>query len=63
MVFGLGFSSILLLIRAIYRQAELADGWTGKIIETEWPFNVFDGGMVTLAIYTINVLHPGFLLD
>jgi hypothetical protein len=62
MVLGLGLSSILLLIRAIYRQAELAEGWTGKIIETEWLFNLFDGGMVTLAIYTINVLHPGYLM-
>lgn len=63
MVAGLGFSSILLMIRAVYRLAELADGWTGTIIETEWLFNLFDGGMVVLAIYTINFIHPGIFLD
>src|ERR1700733_13734174 len=63
MIAGLAFSSILLLIRAVYRLAELADGWTGTIIETEWLFNVFDGGMVVLAIYTINFIHPGLFLD
>lgn len=63
MLAGLAFSSILLLIRAFYRLAELAGGWTGEIIETEWPFNVFDGGMVVLAMYTINFIHPGLFLD
>jgi hypothetical protein len=23
---------------------------------------MFDGGMVTLAIYTMNIAHPGYLL-
>jgi hypothetical protein len=25
-------------------------------------FLVLDGGMVTLAIYTMNIAHPGYLL-
>ncbi|EJD04117.1 RTA1-domain-containing protein [Fomitiporia mediterranea MF3/22] len=62
MVIGLSFSTSCLLIRAIYRTIELADGWNGRIIETEVYFNVLDGGMIVLAIYTMNFFHPGFLL-
>ncbi|KAI0778234.1 RTA1-domain-containing protein [Trametes elegans] len=55
--------TLFLVIRSIYRMIELIDGFTGKIIQTEIWFNVFDGAMVVLAIYTLNVLHPGWLLE
>ncbi|KAJ7082297.1 RTA1-like protein [Mycena epipterygia] len=62
MIAALGFSTLVLFIRSIYRIIELADGWTGRIITTEVYFNVLDGGMVTLAIFTMNIAHPGILL-
>ncbi|KAH7101350.1 hypothetical protein BKA62DRAFT_703530, partial [Auriculariales sp. MPI-PUGE-AT-0066] len=31
-IFGLGFGTIFLLIRTIYRTIELQDGWTGKCV-------------------------------
>ncbi|KAI0651904.1 RTA1-domain-containing protein [Trametes meyenii] len=55
--------TIFLVIRSVYRMIELIDGFTGKIIQTEVYFNIFDGAMVVLAIYTLNVLHPGWLLE
>ncbi|KAJ7114975.1 RTA1-like protein [Mycena epipterygia] len=62
MLAALAFSTLVLFIRSIYRIIELADGWTGRIITTEVYFNVLDGGMVTLAIWTMNIAHPGLLL-
>ncbi|KAJ7476724.1 RTA1-like protein [Mycena latifolia] len=62
MIAALGFSTLVLFIRSIYRIVELADGWTGRIITTELYFNVLDGGMVVLAIFTMNFAHPGLLL-
>ncbi|KAJ7108025.1 RTA1 like protein [Mycena crocata] len=62
LIYALAFSTFVLLIRSVYRIIELATGWHGKIIETEIYFNIFDGAMVVLAIYTINVAHPGLLL-
>ncbi|KAJ6622283.1 RTA1-like protein [Mycena sp. CBHHK59/15] len=62
MISALAFSTLVLFIRSIYRMAELADGWNGRIITTEVYFNVLDGGMVILAIFTINIAHPGILL-
>ncbi|KAI0692283.1 RTA1 like protein-domain-containing protein [Cytidiella melzeri] len=61
--FGLAFSSVLLFIRGVYRTIELADGWNGRIISTQVYFNVLDGAMVVLAMYTLNFFHPGVLLS
>ncbi|KAF8161965.1 RTA1 like protein-domain-containing protein [Mycena galopus ATCC 62051] len=64
MLAALGFSTTVLFIRSVYRLIELAGGWDGRIILTEVYFNVLDGGMVTLAIFTLNFVHPGvFLLE
>ncbi|KZT19940.1 RTA1-like protein [Neolentinus lepideus HHB14362 ss-1] len=62
LIFGACFITLLLFIRSIYRTIELADGWNGRVIGTQVYFNVLDGTMVFLAMFTLNVLHPGFLL-
>jgi len=63
MILGLAFNALVLFIRAIYRTIELVDGWNGRIINTEIYFNVLDGAMVVLAIYTFNFIHPGLFLE
>ncbi|KAI0669854.1 RTA1-domain-containing protein [Trametes maxima] len=60
---GLCIEAILLYIRAIYRTVELADGWTGKVIQTQYLFFLFDGVMVLLTMTALNVCHPGKLLN
>lgn len=40
MLLGMSIMTVLLFIRSIYRTAELADGWSGTIIRTEWPFGM-----------------------
>ncbi|GLB42155.1 putative FMO family protein [Lyophyllum shimeji] len=62
MSIALGLNTFFLTVRAVYRTIELADGWGGKIMSTESYFDVFDGGMVLLAIYVFNFAHPGVLL-
>ncbi|KAI0093552.1 RTA1-domain-containing protein [Irpex rosettiformis] len=62
MLLGLGLSSLFIFIRSVYRTIELSDGWGGQIISTQVLFNVLDGAMITLAVFTINIFHPGFLL-
>lgn len=61
-LYAMAFSTICLFIRAVYRTIELTDGWNGRIIATQLYFNVLDGGMVTLAIFTLNIFHPGYLI-
>ena len=53
---------IFSLHSAIYRTIELDSGWDGKIITNQVLFNWLDGAMITLATYTFNILHPGWLL-
>ncbi|OJA20638.1 hypothetical protein AZE42_09914 [Rhizopogon vesiculosus] len=62
MVLGMGFCTLCILIRSVYRTVELANGWDGTVIATQRYFNWLDGGMVTLAIYTLNFIHPGVWL-
>ncbi|KAJ2914177.1 hypothetical protein MD484_g6241, partial [Candolleomyces efflorescens] len=58
MFIGMGLNILFLTIRAIYRVAELAEGWGGPIMKNELYFNVLEGAMIVLAIYTYNFIHP-----
>ncbi|KAI0710518.1 RTA1-domain-containing protein [Earliella scabrosa] len=62
MILALALDGLFILIRSIYRTIELIDGWTGPIISNEVYFNVLDAAMIVLAMFTLNFLHPGFLL-
>ncbi|KAJ7064022.1 RTA1-like protein [Mycena amicta] len=62
LILAMVFNTTCLFIRAVYRVIELSDGWTGRIIHTQVYFNVLDGAMITLAMFTLNFAHPGFLL-
>ncbi|KAJ7065696.1 RTA1-domain-containing protein [Mycena amicta] len=59
---ALCFSNVVLFIRSVYRIIELAGGWNGRIIHTQVYFDVLDGGMIVLAIFTWNFVHPGMFL-
>ncbi|KAH9923180.1 RTA1-domain-containing protein [Epithele typhae] len=59
---GLCIETVVLYIRAIYRTVELADGFNGKIIQTQIYFDLFDGLMVAIAMIALSVFHPGLLL-
>ncbi|KIJ21776.1 hypothetical protein PAXINDRAFT_95276 [Paxillus involutus ATCC 200175] len=63
MIVGLVFETTCIFVRSVYRTIELSNGWAGIIISTQVYFNVLDGGMVALAIYTLNFAHPGFLIE
>ncbi|KAI0026998.1 RTA1 like protein-domain-containing protein, partial [Vararia minispora EC-137] len=62
LLLGMVLMTIFLFIRSIYRTVELAGGWNGSIITTQWLFDIFDGLMIILAMLTLNLLHPGILL-
>lgn len=62
MLLGLAVSTVLIYIRSIYRVVELAGGWSGHIIKTEWYFVAFDGAMILAAMCCLNFFHPGRLL-
>lgn len=63
MIYAMAFCTLCIFIRSIYRTVELAGGWFGPVITTQRYFDWLDGGMVTLAIYTLNFFHPGIWLN
>ncbi|KAN0141249.1 RTA1-like protein [Lactarius tabidus] len=62
MLYAMSAMSIFILIRTIYRVVEFVGGWNGKVNTTQWLFLVFDGIMITLAMLTLNIFHPGVFL-
>jgi hypothetical protein len=50
-------------MRAVYRVIELAQGWRGRLITTEYYFYILDTApmIVCMAIWVIG--HPGITLD
>ncbi|KAI0275365.1 RTA1 like protein-domain-containing protein [Gloeopeniophorella convolvens] len=59
---GISVSTFFIFVRCIFRTVELAEGWRGKLATTEWYFAVFDAAMIVIAMFAINVFHPGVLL-
>jgi hypothetical protein len=62
MLYAMCIMTIFIVIRTIYRVVEFVDGWNGTVISTQWLFNVFDSAMIVLAMYTLNIFHPGIYL-
>jgi RTA1 like protein len=38
MIIGLSVMAVLLFTRSVYRVIELAGGWSGRVISTQWLF-------------------------
>lgn len=62
MLQAMAIMTILIIIRTIYRLIEFKDGFHGKVISTQWLFNVFDGVMIVLAMFILNIFHPGIYM-
>ncbi|PIA13820.1 hypothetical protein COEREDRAFT_83190 [Coemansia reversa NRRL 1564] len=56
-------TTVLIFLRSIYRIAEFADGYGGKIYSSEWAFYVFDTIMIFLAfvVYIVVFIGHNFL--
>lgn len=53
---------LCVFIRSVYRICELAEGWTGYLIETERYFLILDGLFIYFAVLSLSIIHPGFAL-
>ncbi|TWU72805.1 hypothetical protein ED733_004246 [Metarhizium rileyi] len=47
------------LIRCVYRIAEMAGGWGNKIMQDEPSFLVLDSSLILVAVYLLTIFHPG----
>ncbi|KAF7549862.1 hypothetical protein G7046_g8205 [Stylonectria norvegica] len=60
---GLTTAILLILLRCIYRVAELQDGYDGKLIKEEVPFVLLEGVVIFLAASALAFGHPGLGLN
>ncbi|KAJ5203147.1 hypothetical protein N7449_005226 [Penicillium cf. viridicatum] len=62
-LWGLYISSILILIRSVFRLIEYAQGNDGYLISHEAFMYVFDATLMFFAMVAMNVLHPSVILS
>lgn len=62
MFLGLIIATILILIRSIFRVAELAKGFRSKLANEEIPFMILEGAVMILASTILMESHPGRFL-
>ncbi|KAI0384507.1 RTA1-domain-containing protein [Hypomontagnella monticulosa] len=64
---ALGISTICIFWRSVFRVAELSNGWTGDLMGRQDLFVGFEGVMITVAVWVLNIFHPslcfGELMD
>ena len=56
---SLFLATLAILVRSIFRVAELWQGFSGDLWNNETDFLVLDGAMMALAALCLTVLHPG----
>jgi hypothetical protein len=56
-------SDAMIIMRAVYRVIELAQGWRGHLITTEYYFYILDTTPMIICMAVWIVGHPGVTLD
>lgn len=62
LIAGVGISSLAIIIRGLYRTAELSEGWGGPIMLNENLQNFLDGLPMIIAVAIFNFVNPTYLL-
>jgi len=57
---ALTFATLCIFTRCVYRVAELSEGWSGHLIQTQKYFIGLEGAVVVAAVLALNAFHPGF---
>ena len=55
---ALALATICIFWRSVYRVAELGEGWTGNLIKRQNLFIGFEGVMVIVACFALNLFNP-----
>lgn len=60
---ALGVATICIFWRSVYRVAELANGWNGRLTFRQDLFIGFEGVMIIVACLMLNVFHPSLCFE
>ncbi|KAA8650803.1 RTA1 domain-containing protein [Aspergillus tanneri] len=56
---GLAVATFTIIVRSVFRCAELSAGLGGDLANDEVTFMVLEGAMIAIAVIALTVLHPG----
>ncbi|KAF2493926.1 RTA1 domain protein [Lophium mytilinum] len=63
MMWALAAATIFIIVRSIFRVAELWGGFNGSLANNEALFMVFEGAMLVMACSALTLGHPGVCFD
>lgn len=56
---ALGLATLTVVVRSVFRCAELAEGFRGKLANQQVIFMVLEGAMIVIAVGILTIWHPG----
>ncbi|KAJ9610485.1 phospholipid-translocating ATPase rsb1 [Cladophialophora chaetospira] len=62
MLIAIAISTLTILVRSVYRLAELQQGFDGKLANNELEFMILEGPMIFIAVALLTIWHPGYVL-
>jgi len=63
LMIALALATVCILIRSIFRVAELSEGFNGPLANQQVTFMVLEGAMVVFAAVSITIFHPGLAMQ
>lgn len=59
-LWSLAAASLLIIIRSVFRCAELQEGFDGPMANDETSFMILEGAMICASVIALTVFHPGW---
>src|SRR5690606_27482864 len=57
---GLAVATLCVLVRSVFRVAELWEGWDGKLMRSEGTFIALEGVVLVVAVACLAFISPGW---
>ncbi|KAL4996711.1 RTA1 like protein-domain-containing protein [Aspergillus recurvatus] len=58
-LWGLGVATLVIIVRSVYRCAELREGFDGELANDEVTFMILEAAMIAIAVIALTIFHPG----
>jgi hypothetical protein len=60
-LYALGLATLTIFTRSVFRCTELSGGFHGPLANQEVTFMILEGAMISIAIISLTVCHPGLV--
>ncbi|KAL4938781.1 hypothetical protein BDV06DRAFT_46863 [Aspergillus oleicola] len=58
-LWGLSTATLIIIVRSVYRCAELSEGFDGHLANDEVTFMILEATMIGIAVIALTIFHPG----